>query len=37
MDEALANDIKRFILAQDEANSFQTAVDELTAGKKDSH
>ncbi|MBC6498268.1 DUF1810 family protein [Weissella confusa] len=37
MDEALANDVQRFVLAQENANSFQTAVDELTAGKKDSH
>ncbi|MCW0927233.1 hypothetical protein [Weissella sp. LMG 11983] len=35
MDEALANDVQRFVLAQENANSFQTAVDELTAGKKD--
>ena len=33
MDEALANDVQRFVLAQENANSFQTAVDELTAGK----
>ena len=37
MDEALANDVQRFVLAQENANSFQAAVDELTAGKKDSH
>ncbi|SJX67073.1 hypothetical protein FM131_00070 [Weissella confusa] len=37
MNEALANDVQRFVLAQENANSFQTAVDELTAGKKDSH
>ncbi len=37
MDEALQDDLARFVLAQDAADSFATAVAELSAGAKKSH
>ena len=37
MDEALQDDLARFVLAQDTADSFVTAVAELSAGAKKSH
>ena len=37
MDEALQDDLARFVLAQDTEDSFATAVAELSAGAKKSH
>jgi len=37
MDEALQDDLARFVLAQDAEDSFATAVVELSAGEKKSH